>query len=676
MVPSIPKDVSDAGRTPAGDAHLFPSDEQLGQRTLWISFLIVLGWTLLGLGGALPLYLVSTPCLAQSIPPSQFGGVYSTLQDLSLLRLLHLLDNGSVTTENFNGLHRRETVNGKDLYTNTYIRLIVLTALVLGLAVPPALWKILKEFNKMVAYRKRWIQVKCEGREMAWLSAKDATGFAGWGEKKLKKFLVKSGLSSMSDPGPGRNGNRRGIQRSNEDKRRPEDEADQPLTSAEEADLDVDIESLFSIGDTQRLALLIDNRDEILENLEIAETRYIASFRLSTPDPSIADFQMQPIEENKNRPYISHPRALAGVANNGRRRRRRQNPAYGGSSLAPTSFVAPSQYYKLRGVRGISGGKFADTVSQPSLSDSIHQRVVGSRFQEVNRNSQLYGRLPMGSHVRLEKSGELGPVSPPLSQETPHQGPSFDQQSWIQSDSSRFLDSRQQYYESPQPISPEPKPLPSPSAEDEWVDLVREAPIEFPDDSGIQTQSRSTPAKETYDEGGIAPPRRRIPKIFQNRQTTEDSGKRETFPLRNRHKEPEGDPELVPPHLRLQQRAPFVRPVSGLNHDDLGLVYGDISQWRTKLKTINVEIEDAQRSGYNDIAVGSNIKGWIMVGRGLRFIPGTQLIEGRAKEDVRWDILQNERSSLDSIVLWTVIAIVIVALAAGRKCHSIPIDTH
>ena len=620
---------------------------------------------------------MSTPCLAQSAPPSQFGGVYSTLQDLSLLRLLHLLDNGSITTENLNGLRKRKTVDGKDLYTNTYIRLIVLTAFVLGLAVLPALWKILKEFDRMVAYRKRWIQVKCEGREMAWLSVKDAAGFAGWGEKKLKKFLVRSGLSSMSDAGPGRNGNRREIQRSNRDERRPEDEADRPLTGAEEMGLDVDIESLFSIGDTQRLALLIDERDEILENLEMAETRYIASFRLSTPDPSIADFQMQPIEENKNRPYISHPRALAGAANNGRRRRRRQNPAYGGSSLAPTSFVAPSQYYKLRDVRGISGGKFANNISQPSLSDSIHQRVVGSRFQEVNRNSQLYGRLPMGSHVRLDKGGELGPGSPPLLQETPRQGPSFDQQSWVQSDSSRFLDSQQRYYESPQAISPEIKPLPSPSVQDEWVDLVREAPIKFPEDSGNQIRSRSTHAQETDDEGVIPAPRRRIPKIFQNRQTTEDSGKRETFPLRNRHKElPEGDTELVPPHLRVQQHAPFVRPVSGLNHDDLGSVYGDISQWRTKLKAINAEIEEAQRSGYNDIAEGSNIKGWIMVGRGLRFIPGTQPIEGRAKEDVRWDILQNERSFLDSIVLWTVIAIVIVALAAGRKHHFIPIDMY
>lgn len=69
---------------------------------------------------------------------------------------------------------------------------------------------------------------------------------------------------------------------------------------------------LYCIRDTQRLALLIDERDEILENLEIAETRYILSFRLSTPDPSIADFQPPPPVEPLARPYISRPRVLRG----------------------------------------------------------------------------------------------------------------------------------------------------------------------------------------------------------------------------------------------------------------------------------------------------------------------------------------------------------------------------
>lgn len=71
------------------------------------------------------------------------------------------------------------------------------------------------------------------------------------------------------------------------------------------------------LSDTTQLALLIDERDEILENLEVAEAKYIQSFRLSTPDPSIADFEphLSTIAEEpgtSTRPVISRPRPLAG----------------------------------------------------------------------------------------------------------------------------------------------------------------------------------------------------------------------------------------------------------------------------------------------------------------------------------------------------------------------------
>jgi calcium permeable stress-gated cation channel len=79
------------------------------------------------------------------------------------------------------------------------------------------------------------------------------------------------------------------------------------------------------ISDTETLALLIDERDEILENLEVAETRYISSFRTSTPDPSIADFPLSAVEPepepepptvpkpDSGRPVISRPRPLNGT---------------------------------------------------------------------------------------------------------------------------------------------------------------------------------------------------------------------------------------------------------------------------------------------------------------------------------------------------------------------------
>ena len=71
------------------------------------------------------------------------------------------------------------------------------------------------------------------------------------------------------------------------------------------------------ISDTTQLALLIDERDEVLENLEIAETKYIQSFRLSTPDPSIADWEppVAPHADpgNSMRPEISRPKPLSSA---------------------------------------------------------------------------------------------------------------------------------------------------------------------------------------------------------------------------------------------------------------------------------------------------------------------------------------------------------------------------
>ena len=105
--------------------------------------------------------------------------------------------------------------------------------------------------------------------------------------------------------------------------------------------------------------------------------------------------------------------------------------------------------------------------------------------------------------------------------------------------------------------------------------------------------------------------------------------------------------------------------MSGLDHGDLGVVYGDISNWRTRLKAINAEIADAQRDSYNDIADGARIRGWLIVGKGLRFLPGIELIDGRSKEDIRWDELQHHGSAGNQTVYWALVAFLFVLLAAG-----------
>ena len=327
LVPDLPDQVQNAGRNAATDARLFPSDEELTQRILWIALLICMGWSILALGGALPLYLIDIPCLARSAAPTYTSGGYSAVYDLSLIRLLQLLDNRDITTTtdlqlaSSTQLATRATINGKDVEGNTRIRIIILTALLIVFGLIPALWRILREFSTVVDFRKRWMKVRCANNEMAWLSASKAPGFVGWGERRLKDYLLKTGLSSKLEA----------TGESRRERRERERRLMERNNSGEGPE--IDIESLFSIGfvsalsseiswpftncysDTEHLAFLIDERDDILDHLEMAETRYIASFRMSTPEPSIADFEVQPLGMASGvpaRPEISRPMPLAG----------------------------------------------------------------------------------------------------------------------------------------------------------------------------------------------------------------------------------------------------------------------------------------------------------------------------------------------------------------------------
>lgn len=239
LVPSISSDVSDAGRSLVTDAKLFPSDEELSQRTLWICFLIVCVWTFVGVAGALPLFLVTTPCLADSPSPARWTGVYSTMQDLSLIRILQLLDNGDVSTKR---ISNREIVDGTDRVPNAKHRLIALTVFAIVLIVLPALFLLLKEFDTLVEYRHRWIDVYCQGKEMGWLSARKAPGFLGWGEQRVKDFILKIGLSSTLER-VGRDGAHDEHQAERARRRREE-----LLAYSEDAKSGVDIQDLFSIG--------------------------------------------------------------------------------------------------------------------------------------------------------------------------------------------------------------------------------------------------------------------------------------------------------------------------------------------------------------------------------------------------------------------------------------------
>lgn len=319
----------------------------------------------------------------------------------------------------------------------------------------------------------------------------------------------------------------------------------------------------------------------------------------------------------------------------------------------------PSSYYKLRGVDGVSNGRFTDPEDaeqkskqrEVSFTDTINQRIVGSRFQEVNHNSTAYGRLPLGSHVQVSESGELGPpmastptMTPSIPPDSMRFGPN---QTWAPS-SETYNSGHDSFFQRSQGISRVSSELGG-----EWVDVLHEPPQKF------GTESDYAPF-QPEPEPEIVEDRRRPPRVT----ATPPSENRETFPIRARNGETPSV-NIVPPHLRLQFQQPFVRPLSGMDHEDLGDVYTDISHWRTRLKAINAEIADAQRDCYSDIADGARIKGWLMVGKGLKFLPGIELVEGRSKEDIRWDELQHGGGMWNATAFWALVVMVLILLAAG-----------
>lgn len=347
------------------------------------------------------------------------------------------------------------------------------------------------------------------------------------------------------------------------------------------------------------------------------------------------------------------------------------------SSLAPTSFVAPSQYYKLRNLPGLQE-RLTDSRSsenekditprrrpEPSFSDAFNSRIVGSRFFEVNRNSIINGHIPIGSPLAVDETGKLVPSGIPddYSGSIPDPrlyGPNYvpETESWDGRIAQQLgLEPRESYAG----VSAETDD----NADNGWVDIARTAPVDFGMNYyQIPKNQQAQAGPSNHASTALFATTHRRPRIHKPQPPIpQPESRRETFPLRQK----EASESIPPPHMRLQPAQPFVRPLDGVSFNELGGVYANITLWRSKLKAINAEIEELQRDCYNDIADGARVKGWLMVGRGLGYLPGIELVEGRAKEDIRWDVLQNEPVPIDGAVVWALIGVVIVLLATARE---------
>lgn len=313
-------------------------------------------------------------------------------------------------------------------------------------------------------------------------------------------------------------------------------------------------------------------------------------------------------------------------------KRRRRQPLARNASAVPTSYVAPSSYYRLRNFSRTNSAT-ASLSGDTSFGDRVHSRVIGSRFQELNRDSRLLPAVPYGSIVQLGKAGELEPVHeaiPDPSQYGPNHG---------EEPSSSHL--------GPYQTTDNPR---------QWSHLQNVSDYEMVD---IPPSDELTPNEEQGQQGesdGLVRPR--PPRA---NATNVSSSARETFAMRGASEDPSTNP---PPHMRLQLQPPFVRPLSGLAHEQLTAIYDDIRHWRSSLKVANKEIADLQNDIYTNIADGNRITGWLLCGRGIRFIPGIKMIEGRSKNDIKWHELQREGNHLSELGFWVTTTMVSALVGA------------
>ena len=345
-------------------------------------------------------------------------------------------------------------------------------------------------------------------------------------------------------------------------------------------------------------------------------------------------------------------------------------------SAAPTSYMAPSSYYRLRDVRGVSGGTSRGAghyTEDQSLSDEIGSRVVGSRFQEVTedhagigvggstsrRPSIAFGHLPAGERSRLDHR-----TAPPDLGEGPNHGEPdvAEEMSGLDEhdvDHWALVDNQQQV---PQIL--------------ERSSFLSRIGLGFPPLSlrGHHRQQHVPPnvsEESFFSPGEVA----RISASASGSGSHEHHGKQGTDthqPRRDPGPSSGGTSSDGPlPHLPLQLQRPVVHPVSGLHHEQLGTLYSEIRYWRTQLKALNIEVNEEQRSMYDDIANGVNLRGWLLLGRGVRFIPGVRMIEGRSKDDIHWDDLQHESGRVGTIGFWVIVAVVCIVLAGACKFRAI-----
>jgi calcium permeable stress-gated cation channel len=300
-----------------------------------------------------------------------------------------------------------------------------------------------------------------------------------------------------------------------------------------------------------------------------------------------------------------------------------------------------SSYYRLRGVRGISNGSLdiARPVNDAGLTDEFGRRT-GPRRQDA-RQSVTFGHLPQGSHTRtLERPSQLNL----------HQGPNYgpptstEEAEWLER---RGWD-----------MVPDRTRLP---------DILERSSFWSRFGLGLPPRASQiivppTISEESFfspnDSDGSSGVHQRAMENLASAAAAAESGSG-SGPSSGSH-------SAGHQRARVQRQPPVPRPLSGLHPMHLETLYNDIRKWRAQLKKCNYDIAEKQQQLYDDISNGVSVRGWLLLGRGVRFLPGVKMIEGRSKDDVRWSELQHDGGVIGRVSFWIIVAVVSLLLAGAR----------
>jgi hypothetical protein len=180
------------------------SSAALAQRTMFTGLKLAALSSFVALGAVLPMFLVKVPCLGETSPQNYLGGRLGTLTDLSLLRLLNSLDPSPDSKATSNFLHlpiqlRALPSTIAPAISSARIRLIIILVLITVISVFGGLFAIARSYSALSKYRKNFSEQVCGGLSMVFISSKNAAGWNGLTEEKIKIWLREREVPQNGD---------------------------------------------------------------------------------------------------------------------------------------------------------------------------------------------------------------------------------------------------------------------------------------------------------------------------------------------------------------------------------------------------------------------------------------------------------------------------------------------